>query len=73
MDVANDKIAEELHKHFSLKYDMSLEKLNIPPHNRFSERTSLDGNQENIQAVIDKMANETITIKRMFQKCVFCV
>ena len=45
----------------------------ITPHNIFGERTSLDGNQENIQAVVDKMANETITIKRMFQKCVFCV
>ena len=41
--------------------------------------TSLDGNQENVQAVIDNMTNEvvltelTITIERVFQKCVFCV
>ena len=67
-DDDNDKIVEELHKHFSLKYKYMLI---VYSHNiaRFNQRTSLDGNQENIQAVIDKMTNEVVLKLLLLNVC----
>ena len=70
-DDDDDKIVEELYRHFSLKYEyMLLEKL-IYSHNiaRFGERTSLDGNQESMQAVIDKMTNEVVLKLLLLNVC----
>ena len=36
---------------------------------RFGERTSLDGNQETIQAVIDKMTNEVVLKLLLLNVC----
>ena len=67
----DDKIVEELHKHFSLKYEYMLLANLIYTNNiaRFGERTSLDGNQENIQAVIDKMTNEVVLKLLLLNVC----